>query len=760
MYSDIYTLLFSLLIGNKVSNCAANRTESSKSAEKFGGEHKVACSTNDFLSRTGCRTYSDYMATKRKAYEAFGKPNGALWDLKCWSRNGADVLSGQLSAVAAAKLAKQSKLSVPQPQHPEETEIGSNADNLEDATAASIAATPYDGERSEASTSSAENYLRTKPAPTTRLSSFCPRATNVIRDDEQCLEVKLRPDETITVAGEYDLHVVQGLVKVYGAVLRPQSGVQRLYAPSTHALPQIVAHKDAATVRISSVRSSIRKLERLSPLWRNVWTTDAKGRSFALLQTVADDPLQRTLNTIETDKTAESLLSRLVAKAELDGNELRPMIIGPKSSGKSTFCRVLCNALLTRTPADTCYILDIDPGQPEFGPPGQLSLVKVSAPLLGPAFTHIASSSSKSCELIAAQTVAATTFKDDPAHYLACVSQLLRVHTSSRLVANGGNAPLIINTCGWLSGIGADTLANLHASLQIKDTVILGDVEEGLVRQFQRSGDACHRIPRCPPRPSSRTPAELRAMQMMAYFHQKPTVTDRLARWSSKAISSVRPWNVRYGRQGKGIHAIVSYGQEVKPEFLAEVLDGSIAAIVVFDKRSELLPAQASTSTLNVIMQERFEDGSEIEDGAQHDERVSPELIPRVSHSPEGLPCILGDSSNQVWPLDPASFRCIGLALVRGIEAEQRTLLLVTPLSESQIASLDDQHVVLVRGGYDPPDWAYLEDLYRNDGGGQASDMLDVAQRPWVSREEMVGIEGAVWRLRHPPLASQMTSNR
>jgi hypothetical protein len=61
-----------------------------------------------------------------------------------------------------------------------------------------------------------------------------------------------------------------------------------------------------------------------------------------------------------------------------------------------------------------------------------------------------------------------------------------------------------------------------------------------------------------------------------------------------------------------------------------------------------------------------------------------------------------------------------------------------------------------------------LEDLYaedserKKDGSGEKGGEKggkgdeDVKARPWVARKEMVGIEGAVWRLRHPPTAAQV----
>lgn len=76
----------------------------------------------------------------------------------------------------------------------------------------------------------------------------------------------------------------------------------------------------------------------------------------------------------------------------------RILVKGPKKSGKSTFCRVLLNNLLRKwvlravtTPPTiehhsryrSVAFLDCDLGQPEFSPPGLISLHLVSELIFG-----------------------------------------------------------------------------------------------------------------------------------------------------------------------------------------------------------------------------------------------------------------------------------------------------------------------------------------------------------------------------------------
>lgn len=536
--------------------------------------------------------------------------------------------------------------------------------------------------------------------------------------------------ETAVFAGEYVLEVVKGTATIYGGAFHGSSGPQRIYAPTVQALPPITARRSPTVIRVSSVKSTLKRMEKLSPLFRNIWTADSKGRSFAFLETTADDPSQRSLNLLETDSITQKVFTQLTGKVEEKRGLLCAMTIGPKSSGKSTFNRQLCNALLTtKLPSKRCLYLDLDPGQPEFGPPGQISLVEVTKPILGPSFTNQASETSQTNRLLSYHTLAAITFKDDPDHYLACIRELaISIESRKR---EKGVAPIIINACGWTTGLGAAVLTDLYDILPITDTICIEGVDATLQQTAQARSQNSYTLSRAPSRSTVRSPAELRAMQTMAYFHSKPPATTRSstpkpAQWSSKPLNTLRPWIVRYAGPDPGIFATMSYGQSVPVDFLPEILDGALVAIVAAENTEDLHQAFATSLT-------------------------SP---PEPSHTPppHSLPYIAPPPSGYLRALDPRFATCAGLALVRGINAKTQELHLVTPLSEAQIQALASKKVLLVRGGFDAPEWAYLEDLYASGAKGDDNNGV----RPWVTKKEMVGIEGAVWRLRHPPTAAQV----
>lgn len=247
---------------------------------------------------------------------------------------------------------------------------------------------------------------------------------------------------------------------VYGAVLHPSRGVQRVYAPAVAPLPVIQPWKQTATVRVTSVDFGLQSIENLSPLFRNCGAKDlAQKRSFALMRTTGDDSMARSLAPLDIDEGIKKV------RLEPEGPSPRIMAVGPKSSGKSTFNRLLCNMITSRAgkAKSRCLYLDLDPGQPEFGPPGQLALVEVTAPVLGPPFTHAASARSTAYRIIRSHTIAATSFKDDPEHYIACAVDLVN-HAAK-------DVPIVVNSCGWVSNLGASTMVALASKLAITELV-------------------------------------------------------------------------------------------------------------------------------------------------------------------------------------------------------------------------------------------------------------------------------------------------
>ncbi|GMH16825.1 hypothetical protein Nepgr_018666 [Nepenthes gracilis] len=130
------------------------------------------------------------------------------------------------------------------------------------------------------------------------------------------------------------------------------------------------------------------------------------------------------------------------------------LVCGPKNSGKTTFSRLLLNTLLLRY--KRVAYLDTDVGQPEFTPPGCLSLTDIDK--ITPDLTIPCLKTPERCYFFGD-----ISSKRDPTTYLNYVYALhdyYKEHFILNKNESPGRAalPLIINTPGWVKGIGYDIL--------------------------------------------------------------------------------------------------------------------------------------------------------------------------------------------------------------------------------------------------------------------------------------------------------------
>ncbi|KAM0034735.1 putative P-loop containing nucleoside triphosphate hydrolase [Helianthus debilis subsp. tardiflorus] len=131
-----------------------------------------------------------------------------------------------------------------------------------------------------------------------------------------------------------------------------------------------------------------------------------------------------------------------IASASASGG-ITAFICGPKNSGKSTFSRHLLQLLLPRH--KRVAYLDSDVGQPEFTPPGCLSLT-----ILDSEATDMKPPPER-CFFFGD-----ISSKRDPQIYLTYIFALYDHYSTT----NSG-VPLIVNTSGWVKGIGYDVLVDM-----------------------------------------------------------------------------------------------------------------------------------------------------------------------------------------------------------------------------------------------------------------------------------------------------------
>lgn len=532
----------------------------------------------------------------------------------------------------------------------------------------------------------------------------------------------------MVILGSYGITVKSGEAAIAGATLFPSQTVHWVHAPHCHALPVLrCTEKSVIELHMHKGAPGLRSLEDLSPLFGSLWNEVNQGetnpkQSYQILSTSADGPKKAILQDLKSPAEWNKKISDLLK----DKRQKPPVLLicGPKSSGKSTFSRLVANRLVTSRGGNKhriwpdVAILDIDPGQPEFSPPGIISHVQLHEPNLAPPFGH---PNLDARSMVRSHALASITPASDTEHYQDCVIDLYNSYQSSHM-----DKPLLINTPGWIQGTGLGLLMGLIA--KIRPTEVIYMSEDGPEDTVEGLKSACTGIPftSLPSQSSeytSRTALHLRHMQAMSYFHMDPELSQGTAiTWDSRPLTSKPPLLLQYDGSGSGILGVICYGYQPGPELLADSIDGTIVAIVEIEDHMAF--SFCSTTQVSRGLHEKSEE--------PHTEQPL-DIKSFIQSTPERIPFIRHGTA-----LIPRFSRCIGLALVRGIDAQQSLISLASPLSPVDLAG---KEIVLVSGKFDVPTWAYTEDHY-NRASQRADSQIDhkgLAGEVGQEREEVAG---------------------
>ncbi|GAA5825727.1 hypothetical protein JCM3770_003406 [Rhodotorula araucariae] len=440
----------------------------------------------------------------------------------------------------------------------------------------------------------------------------------------------LQHGETLVLRGACTLTPVFGAVKVLGAtlsaagaddtvVLPPLSASSShpLFAPSSHPIPPIKGVPLAtpasrtlllpsgasidltpyvAVVLVSDLATGIDGIERVlvaggmgqgaGMFARGQQAGDKArcGRTWSLV--LEPEP---SLAGLRSNDEWLSALSSAVPPLSADGDDspaadrLVALVEGPKRAGKSTFAKMLVNALLDRYEA-VAY-LDTDLGQPEFTPSGLLSLSVLRRPVLGPAFTHLTIP-------LASRFLGSTSPASDPSAYLAAAQSLLESYALEvEYPLDGGlsygdkiaeRVPLVVNTQGWVKGLGADLLEKLKA-LSRPTHVFSFATEDAPLPAPPPLGAACTLLPPAPPSPleSKWSAAEYRALSLVAYFHAHLAPSAAAApSWDfSLPLLARTPYALALSDFPSGTHLVSPAGAGIPSTHALHALNGAVVAL-------------------------------------------------------------------------------------------------------------------------------------------------------------------------------------
>lgn len=245
----------------------------------------------------------------------------------------------------------------------------------------------------------------------------------------------------------------------------------------------------------SGVKSSISISDRWLSSADNIIENVKRSRLFDNMITSFD--FKKSTSSAENNKNSDLELSTHHKDIDFKiSNSNRVLVCGAKGVGKSTYVRYLVNRLLTsrkghetkETHVDDINlvaILDCDVGQPELSPPGMLSLTIVSRPLVCTPHAHMVCGASKydSDKRIMKHSEDSHPFrvanehessfffghlssKADPIGYIAAIKKLVeRFEHVQKTLQSTGNVrkilPLIVNTDGWVKGMGYEILLSI-----------------------------------------------------------------------------------------------------------------------------------------------------------------------------------------------------------------------------------------------------------------------------------------------------------
>lgn len=430
-------------------------------------------------------------------------------------------------------------------------------------------------------------------------------------------------------------------------------------------------------------------------------------------------------------------------------------------------------------------LLDLDPGQPEFSPPGEISLLHLRSCNFGPAYAHpVLPPGSR---LVRAHHVGVISPKEDPDHYLECVLDLVLQYR--RMLANHSSCPLIVNCSGWVLGSGLEVLVELIKKVRLTAVVYMSttgpaEVVDTLVQASGETRTPFHTLSSQPTEVATRTAADFRAMQNLSYFHLDEPEEENF-RWNARPLAEIPPLVVKYAGVKQVIFGVMILGEMLDLDCLATVLDGSVVGVVAIEDDSALTLKERRpwSGSAERILDDDVKDGLGLDYDMAHD-HFSLDQVAGADRDPsdtqigqdheqtpddscyehpnihrttgENLPYFTA-ANGACTPLDPSRCRSLGQALVRYIDKDSQCLHLLTPIPLDTILSVHrrKEKIVLVRGKLDTPTWAYQEYLPRMRKLMELAGKVDLLEWatdfPWM-KEAMEKIDkqkgDKVWRVR------------
>lgn len=379
---------------------------------------------------------------------------------------------------------------------------------------------------------------------------FGAKNTKVVRDEARGRSRVfhgMKFKETIVLRGAYVITVWSGVIHINGALVSINSPVDiPVYAPASHAFPQIEAAAGAPELRESADEDILEALHQLKGFSAIVEISAMPRRSDNPLMTVNNFGKMSSANIVpfvrqlwHTEDDGSNTYSRIyntasvVTKSQaavipgiydewaevcddirrVKNNNSSTMVVGSQGTGKSTFCKYLSAFMTTKKAGSAVAFVDLDPSNCEFTAPGQVSVTVIGAghtspySILGPSFTHIRAPAYS-------RFVGYNNPKDDTRGYIEACKAVIDHAKSLKM-------PLVVNTCGWIRAAGHDLLRQLMDHVKPSDVVFTRDpgVDADQARLAETVKARSHILDAPDALPPRFTGAEQHTLQTVSYLH-------------------------------------------------------------------------------------------------------------------------------------------------------------------------------------------------------------------------------------------------
>ncbi|DBA97526.1 TPA: hypothetical protein ACH3X1_015224 [Trebouxia sp. C0004] len=263
-------------------------------------------------------------------------------------------------------------------------------------------------------------------------------------------QIILQAGEAAALTGRATVTVALGTAWVAGKVLAPGASAS-LGADAKFGGPLLIeALPDQQQVPLAATVCV--KLDIESTADGHLEVGQADGRSYKVQLVPSDQMALRRYPQHWLQATEDIVQSRR------EGGSPSVAVVGSKGVGKSTLARLLVNSLLEVSPV--VAFLDTDCGQAELTVPGLVSVTLLDKPLFGPAHMHMQQPTKS-------HFIGDLSPQSNPLHYLSSIRSLHEWYWNHSGTNKHGvivRPPLVINTHGWIKGLGFELLAQVLES--------------------------------------------------------------------------------------------------------------------------------------------------------------------------------------------------------------------------------------------------------------------------------------------------------